>query len=367
MNSSQKIGGLRRANRIAAHYEHVSAVQALCMVLCCASGAALLILPSVIAGRFGTASWLLPFAGLAFSAATVLLIAAAYKKSGAPNVEALFDAAFGTHFGPLFCVLFRFYSIARAAVCVGVFACAVKGLMLPELPLKWILLIVCITVFPVMRARLTSLARLSEIAAVFLAAALLFMLVCIPAAHTEFLLPLFSPIARAAGDLLPLTLFCGCGAEVALYFYPLLEPARPRTLLFGAALGSGVKLYVLLLCIGVFGVSAISYYTWPVITMFKAGSVAGIDRPELLLMIFITILSLSPACIYAAFASRSMRNGEKQPVVACVVLILLMYLTASQIGDVSAMPVAMRVTGWLYAGFGLFLPLVLAVFARRRA
>ena len=34
MNSSQKLGGLRRANRIAAHYEHVSAVQALCMVLC---------------------------------------------------------------------------------------------------------------------------------------------------------------------------------------------------------------------------------------------------------------------------------------------------------------------------------------------
>ena len=102
--------------------------------------------------------------------------------------------------------------------------------------------------------------------------------------------------------------------------------------------------------------------------MFKAGSVAGIDRPELLLMIFITILfRFPPACIYAAFASRSMRNGEKQPVVACVVLILLMYLTASQIGDVSAMPVAMRVTGWLYAGFGLFLPLVLAVFARRRA
>ena len=139
MNSSQKLGGLRRANRIAAHYEHVSAVQALCMVLCCASGAALLILPSVVAGRFGTASWLLPFAGLAFSAATVLLIAAAYKKSGAPNVEALFDAAFGTHFGPFFCVLFRLYSIARTAVCVGVFACAVKGLMLPELPLKWIL------------------------------------------------------------------------------------------------------------------------------------------------------------------------------------------------------------------------------------
>ena len=100
--------------------------------------------------------------------------------------------------------------------------------------------------------------------------------------------------------------------------------------------------------------------------MFKAGSVAGIDRPELLLMIFITLLSLSPACIYVSFASRSVRSGEKQPLAACVALILLLYLIASQIGDIGAMPTAMRIMGLLYAGFGLLLPLVLAVFARRR-
>ena len=357
--------GMQRANRIASRYGHVSYMQALCMVLCAQSGATLLILPSVIGGGYGTGGWLLLVLGAIVSALSCILIAAAYKKTGAGNMEQLFFAAFGRVLGTVFSTLFRFYSIMRAALSVGVFCCAVKGLMIPHVPLRAIAFAVCVTLFIIIRVELTAIARLSEISAFFLAGALALVLTCIPSMHSTYLMPLVSPLQKPVSDWLSIALFCACGPEIALYFYSYLERVRPRMLLCGVGMGLSVKLYLVFCACAVFGTYAISYYTWPVITMFKANNVVGLDRPELMLMIFFTIISLAPAYLFTSFAIRIPKKNDKHPIALSLAAITAVYILCMQIGDVADIPCIMRAMGVCYAFCGLILPLMLWLFGRK--
>ena len=357
--------GLKRANRIAARYDHVSYMQALCMVLCAQSGATLLILPSVIGGGYGTGGWLLLILAAVLSAISCLLIAAAYQKTGAGNLEQLFYAAFGKIAGTVFAALFRFYSIMRASLSVGVFCCAVKGLMIPHVPLRAIAFAVCITLFIIIRVELTAIARLSEISAFFLAGALALMMTCLPSMHSAHLMPLVAPFGKPVSDWLAIALFCASGPEIALYFYSYLERVRPRMLLYGVGLGMSVKLYLVFCACAVFGIYAVSYYTWPVITMFKANNVVGLDRPELMLMMFFTVISLAPAYLFTSFAVRIPKKDDKHPIALSLAAVIAVYALCMQIGDVADIPCIMRALGVCYAFFGLLLPLLLWILGRK--
>lgn len=361
-----KLDGLKSANAQAAKYMHISAHQGALMVLCGNIGASFLLLPGILAGQFQTSAWFVLVLGGAVGMLCCVLIHAVYKVSESKSFEELMQHAFGKIMGNAVSRLVRLASLFRAGITIGIFACTVKGLVLPRQSNVTLCLLLCAALLFVLRCDATTSARICSIGMLFFASALALMLTCAPAMHSAYILPIELPAKSELSQMVFYILFCASGADILLYLYPHLQKNRLRSGIIGSLLGCGAKLYALYICCSVFGFYAIASYPFAPISMYKSNNLIGIDRPELILMIFFTLISLTPAHLYASAAIRTekeSKSSSRRDLVLTLFAGAALFVFAVMIKSIEQIPHILELLGMLFLFTGIFLPLFLLFFS----
>jgi len=365
-----KLEGLQSANTQAAKYMHISAHQGALMVLCGNIGASFLLLPNIIGGQFQTSAWFVLVSGGVVGILCCTLIHAAYLISKAKSFDELMQNAFGKMLGGFISRLVRLASLFRAGITIGIFVCTVKGLVLPHHSNITLCLLLCAALLFVLRCDAATSARICSIGMLFFAAALALMLTCIPAMHSAYILPIELPAKSELSQMVFYILFCASGSDILLYLYPHLQQKKLRSGVLGSALGCGAKLYALYISCSVFGFYALASYPYPLISMYKANNLIGIDRPELILMILFTIISLTPAHLYASAAIRTeKRSTPSRDLVLTLFAGIVLFIFSMTIQSIEQIPHMLELFGAVFLFTGFFLPLFLLFFslAKRRS
>lgn len=356
-----QIKGLKNANIQAARYMHLSFQQGSMLVLCANIGASFLLLPGIIGGTFQTKAWFVLLCGGLIGVFGCTLIHLAYRSSNAHNLDELFENAFGSVLGTMLSFLYRTASLFRAGITIGIFASTVKGLILPHHKHTAICLLICTALFFVLRCDATAAARFCSIGMLLFGASLVLMLSCAPAMHSAYVLPLELPNRAGLPKMLPYMLFAASGTDILLYLYPYLQAKPLQSSVLGSLLGCASKLYTLFLACCIFGFYAIKSYSWPLISMFNANNLVGIDRPELIFMILFTIISLTPAHLYASIAIRLEGASSRRAFVSSIFACIVLFVTSFAANSLERIPSLLQTLGIVFLFTGIVFPLVLFI------
>lgn len=355
--SKDKLEGLKVANRTARSTENVNGFQVSCAMAGASSGAAFLIMPSIYASLGGTGAWMvIVLSGLISCAGGLLWLMALKLLKTESTLGALMKHAFGPVWGVV-SALCAASCLVKAAYCLGVLACAAKGLLIRGASIYIIALTLAAVAGLVLSGDLLDMARMAEISSYFLFAAALLSFLCVSAMTPANVLPLFDLRDGGTFALLAAMLFSASGSEVVPVFYPKCahKEKLPGFVLLGSLMAMGVNL-ILYFCVeAVFGIYSTASYTWPVVTMYRVGSALGFNLSELVLILFllcslIPVYALERACceFVPNFSYRS-GYGIRLAVASAALLLSLFVSDVSDIVTLMAIPAA----AYLFVGIAI--------------